>query len=92
MIREDLTPGARNAFLFLTPSNGLAMQNRASAGGTNWTVNMPADACGEGGPFSARAVEAHERIGLERAHAAHEQGTASHQELARSDAKIGLVH
>lgn len=47
MIRESLAPGARNAALLLTPSNGVHAQVRATAGGTTtatagpWGVTAP---------------------------------------------------
>lgn len=47
MIRDDLTPGARNVFALLTPNNGLAVQNRATPGGTTafapgpWGIAAP---------------------------------------------------
>jgi hypothetical protein len=40
MIREDLTPGARNAFMTLTADQGVIFQNRTSKGGSS-TVNSP---------------------------------------------------
>jgi hypothetical protein len=40
MIREDLTPGARNAFLTLTDDQGVIFQSRTTKGGTT-TVNSP---------------------------------------------------
>lgn len=35
MIREDLTPGSRHAFICMTPSNGVSFQSRATTGGTS---------------------------------------------------------
>ena len=40
MIREDLTPGARNAFLTLTDDQGVIFQNRTSKGGST-NVSAP---------------------------------------------------
>src|SRR5260370_38099167 len=40
MIREDLTAGARNAFLTLTDDQGVIFQNRTSKGGST-NVSSP---------------------------------------------------
>jgi len=40
MIRESLTAGSRNAFVALTPSNGVAFQSRASTGGSSVNTNV----------------------------------------------------
>lgn len=40
MIREDLSPGSRHAFVCLTPSNGVAFQNRSSQGGVSENTNI----------------------------------------------------
>jgi hypothetical protein len=39
MIREDLSPGSRHAFLCLTPSNGVAFQSRSTPNGISINTN-----------------------------------------------------
>lgn len=39
MIREDLTPGSRHAFVCLTPNNGVAFQSRSASGGVSLNAN-----------------------------------------------------
>ena len=47
MIRDDLSPGSRNTFIALTPSNGLIVQNRATANAVTtsspgpWGIAVP---------------------------------------------------
>jgi hypothetical protein len=52
MLRDGLTPGAANVFLYSTPtvSNGYGWQVRAAAGATTATAAVPLAACGSGIP------------------------------------------
>ena len=43
MIRENLTPGARHASLFVTPGKGIAFQRRTAANGTSLTTTASLD-------------------------------------------------
>ena len=40
MIRENLTPGSRHAFVAVTPGNGVSFQSRASTGGTSTSASV----------------------------------------------------
>lgn len=53
MLRESLAPNAPNTFIFLSPTNGLALQNRPSAGATTSFTNGP---WGIGLPYWVRLV------------------------------------
>jgi regulation of enolase protein 1 (concanavalin A-like superfamily) len=53
MIRESLAANARNTFVYLTPSSGLAAQNRASTGGT---TSFTAGPWGLAAPYWIRLV------------------------------------
>ena len=39
MIRESLNPGSEHASVFITPSNGVAFQYRATTGGSSANIN-----------------------------------------------------
>jgi regulation of enolase protein 1 (concanavalin A-like superfamily) len=55
MIRESLAPGSRNAFVFLTPTNGICSQLRSTTGGTTTSTAGP---WGLGMPYWIRLVRA----------------------------------
>jgi autotransporter-associated beta strand protein len=38
MVRENVSAGARNAFMCVTPNNGVNFQNRAATGGASFTI------------------------------------------------------
>jgi uncharacterized repeat protein (TIGR03806 family) len=89
MIRESTAPGARNTFIFLTPRNGLAVQNRAATGGITTSTAGP---WGLAVPYWVRLV----RTGNTIAASASADGTnwtaiASFTVSFGADALIGLA-
>ena len=54
MIRENMSAGARNAFVAVSPSNGTLLQNRASPGAPTTVMHGPATAA----PYWVQVVRA----------------------------------